>query len=223
MSFAKILKLDKIPVRVTVIHKQWFDFRERILKYALSINNAIYTSLIHPDLQDFPTTNQDRFHSIKKYIRKDSITVLDIGTHWGYMSFKFAEMNKTCFAVEVDKRYFYFLEKLNSISKHKINLIYQDIFEFVKINNKFDTVLAFAIFHHFLKKEDLYNKFIVLLRTLKMKDMFFQPHNPNEPQMNNAYKNYNPQEFCKFIIEHSCLNHYEKIFDSSSQIGRAHV
>lgn len=214
LSFAKILKIEKIPVRVTVIHKQWFDFRERILIYALSMNNAIYTTMIHPDLQDFPVTNADRFDLIKSYLNVKHKTVLDIGTHWGFMSFKFAEMNKTCFAVEVDKRYFYFLDKLNAISKHKINLIYQDIFEFVKINNKFDTVLAFAIFHHFLKKEDLYNKLIVMLKSLDMKEMFFQPHNPNENQMKNAYKNYNPKEFCEFIISNSCLTHYKKISES---------
>jgi biotin synthase-related radical SAM superfamily protein len=43
-----------------------------------------------------------------------------------------------------------------------------------------------------------------------MKEMFFQPHRPEENQMKEAYKNYNKVEFVQFIIDNSCLL-YSKI------------
>ncbi len=67
------------------------------------------------------------------------------------------------------------------------------------------------IFHHFLKKKELYFKLIELLKRLKMKELFLQTHRHNEAQMEGAYKNYSPEEVVDFVLENSCLDEFKLI------------
>jgi hypothetical protein len=66
-------------------------------------------------------------------------------------------------------------------------------------------VLALNIFHHFIRRESTYHRLIGLLRRLRMQVMFFEPHLPDEPQMQSAYWNPRPDEFVQFIAEHTGL------------------
>jgi hypothetical protein len=79
-------------------------------------------------------------------------------------------------------------------------------------------VLALNIFHHFLKNEESYFKLLNLLKDLKMREMYFQPHLPNEPQMRGAYKNYSVEDFVAFILKASRLSRAE--FIGSAEDGR---
>ena len=71
---------------------------------------------------------------------------------------------------------------------------------------QFDVVLALNIFHHFLKRENTYLNFVSLLKRLKVKELIFEAHNPQEFRNRKVYKNYTPEQFVNFIIENSCLN-----------------
>ena len=61
------------------------------------------------------------------------------------------------------------------------------------------------IFHHFLKNRTSYFKLLELLKKLRLKEMYVQAHNPVEPQVQGAYKNYSEGEFVKFILKTSRL------------------
>ena len=78
-------------------------------------------------------------------------------------------------------------------------------------NESYDVILALNIVHDFLKKEDRHNKLIAMLGRMRVREMIFQSHNPDEPQMAGAYRNYSPDEFVQFILAHSCLKTAEYI------------
>ena len=88
-----------------------------------------------------------------------------------------------------------------------IEIIPKSIFEIE--TKKYDIVLALSIFHHFLKSKNTYNKLTKFLGELDIKIMFFEPHKFNEPQMKNAYINYNEPDFINYVLENSCLNKYK--------------
>ena len=54
-------------------------------------------------------------------------------------------------------------------------------------------IVAFNIFHHFLKTEDLYNKLRNFLNSIKFKELFIQVHSINESQMKSAFLNLTPE------------------------------
>jgi hypothetical protein len=87
----------------------------------------------------------------------------------------------------------------------------EDIFSYIKRNPRFDTVLSLAVFHHFLKTKEKHDQLVELLNRLETREMFFWSHNPGETQMRNSYRNYAPDEFAAFIIEHSCLSQFRVV------------
>ena len=105
------------------------------------------------------------------------------------------------------------MEKLKIASDCRFKIITTSIFAYDDKHN-FDVVLALNIFHHFLKKKEDYHRLINFLQKLDTKTMFFEPHHTSEPQMINAYRNYEPDEFVQFILKHSTLK-------SSDLIGKA--
>ena len=145
--------------------------------------------------------------------------LLDIGSHWGYFCHMFEEIGFDCYAVESDSRHIYFLEKIKRAGNREFKVIPKSIFEYSDIENlHFDVVLALNIFHHFLKEKDSYFKLQDLLKRLKMKEMYFQPHHTNDSQMENAYRNYSEEEFVEFVLQSSMLN--EAKFLGRAQDGR---
>ena len=60
-----------------------------------------------------------------------------------------------------------------------------------------------ADFHHFLKTKEKHNQLITFLRNLNMKYMILGTHVVSEPQMGDAYRNYQPEEYADFIIANS--------------------
>ena len=48
--------------------------------------------------------------------------------------------------------------------------------------------------------------------------MFFEPHNPEEPQMRKVYRNFVNDEFADFIVQNSSFKNFKKI--GTSENGR---
>ena len=112
-------------------------------------------------------------------------------------------------AVEMNKKYLYFMDKLKIAVDKKFKIISDSIFNIKEFD--YDVVLALNIFHHFIKTEESHRNFISLLGRLNSKLMFFQAHNTSEGQMKDAYRNYEHEDFVKVIIENSCFNSYKAI------------
>lgn len=211
LAIAKILGIKKIPVRVTWRHKNWYVFRLQILDYAKYKNGKVYQPLTHPDLSDIPSVHgESRYEIINPNMDFNEGTILDVGANWGYFCHKFEKKGFQCYAVEKGAKDFYFLDRLRLAENRTFAAIHTDIFDFHE-KSEFDVVLAFNIFHHFLKTRKTYETLIKFLQRIKTRTMFFEPHLPHENQMEGAYRNFNNEEFVKFISKNTGLKSWEKI------------
>jgi hypothetical protein len=213
ISLLKLLRYEEIPIHVTIRHPSWLKFSGEFLKYQ-SIHGGLYQPLIHPDLKYKSSYSDRRFCTIKENLSIHHGTLLDIGANLGYFCHKFEELGFSCYAVEIRPSNVYYMKKLRDIEGKKFKVINKSIFDLTE-KLDFDIVLALNIFHHFLREKSLYDNLITFLKSLRVKEMYFQPHDPGEKIMRNAYMNYDNEQFVNFIIEHSCLNKYQIIDDQT--------
>ena len=210
LCIAKILGLEKVPVKVARRHEQWISFRHEVLAYARK-TGTLYAPIPHPDLSDVPAAHShERMELIKRHLPGGANRVLDIGTHWGYFCHCFEALGYQCTAVEKNPLNVRFLEKLRRAENNKFQIVQGSILDQYFVD-EFDIVLALNIFHHFLKEKESYEKFIKFLSGLKTRVMFFEPHCPDEPQMKGAFRNYSPREFTEFIKNQGKFHTYEQI------------
>lgn len=210
LAIAKILKLSKIPIMVLMRHKDWVDFRNKLKFHAKLQGGKLYQPAYHFDLSDIPFTHgPERFELIKNNTSLPKGKILDIGANLGYFCHRFEQLGFNCYAVEINPQDVYFMRKLRDTNGDQFKIIQQSIFDYRKRDIlSFDIVLALNIFHHFLKRKSTYEKLRSLLHRMKAKELFFETHNPEEYQMKGAYKNYNAEDFVKFIIENSFFKKY---------------
>ena len=209
VAFLKLLKRKTLSIEVTIRHPQWFKFSSEFLKFQ-SIHGELYQPLIHPDLSFKSSYTDERFLIIKENITVKPGTLLDIGANLGYFCHKFEDLGFNCYAVEIRPSNVHFMKKLRDIEGKRFKIINKSIFD-LREKLDFDVVLAFNIFHHFLREKELYQKLIEFLNRLTVKTMYFQPHDPSEAIMKNAYINYGNEQFVKFIINNSCLNNFKLV------------
>jgi 2-polyprenyl-3-methyl-5-hydroxy-6-metoxy-1,4-benzoquinol methylase len=206
LAIAKLLNLKRIPVKITCRHSRWYRFRKEVLEYARrQPAHKLYHPVTHPDLSDIPSTYGDeRFEIIKAHLPFNGGDLLDIGAHWGYFCHRFEEERFTCYAVESHAPSLYFMERLKVAENRRFTIIPKSIFDYTE-KTDFDVVLALNIFHHFIKAEKDFHRLIDLLRRLRTRVIFFQTEKPDSIQMKGAYRNFDYDEFVRFILEHSNL------------------
>jgi len=214
----KILNLQKVPVQVEIRHPQWIEFCEEFLRFQ-SVHGELYQPITHPDLKLISTYSDKRFEIMRENLSLQKGRLLDIGANLGYFCHKFEEIGFDCYAVEIRPSNVYFMKKLRDLEGKKFKIINSSIFD-LKGTLDFNVIIAFNIFHHFLREKKLYNQLVDFLERVKVQTMFFQPHNPKEKIMQNAYRNYTNQEFIDFILEHSCLNGFIMLAESPEGKGR---
>ena len=206
LCLAKILNLEQIPIKITMVHKKWHVFRMEVLDYAKTHDNKVYQHLRHPDLAAIPCLHgEERWDMMQKALPFRGGSLLDIGSNWGGWSSRFEELGFECHAVESSVKDAYFLRKVARAENKKFKIYNMSIFEYDG-PLKHDMVLALNIFHHFIKDKKTFQKLKELLNRLEMKAMFFQPHLPGEHTMEGAYVDFENQEFIDFILENSTLN-----------------
>jgi hypothetical protein len=205
LSIAKLLGLPTVPVKVTVRHRQWFDFVREVEQYAREHSGKVYNVVPHPDLSHIPALHgSERLDLILANLPMDRGTVLDIGAHWGFFCNQLEQRGFDCVAVEAMPQHVYFMNRLKRATNRQFEVVECSIFDY-RARSEFDIVLALYVFHHFLKTKELHDLLIELLGRLKMRSMIFGCHNHDQDGMQDAYRNYEPEEFVKFILQHSNL------------------
>jgi hypothetical protein len=205
LSIAKILGVTKVPVKVTVRHRAWFDFIKQVERYAREHDGKVYNVVAHPDLDHLPALHGwDRLKMIVDHLPMDHGSVLDIGAHWGFFCHELEKRGFDCVAVEAMPQHVYFMERLKRAGRRRFDIVESSIFDY-RDRSEFDLVLALYVFHHFLKTKELHERLIELLGRLQMRAMVFGCHNHDQDGMQTAYRNYPPEEFVNFILEHSNL------------------
>ena len=211
LGIALALGTEKIPVKVCLRHTEWHEFCLDILAHAENNDGKVYQPIIHPDLRHIPSAHgEERLGIIRDHLPEHKGTLLDIGANWGYFCHRFEELGFDCYAVEFDPANQYFLKKLNTAESREFKVITKSILDYHAASH-FDVVLALNIFHHFLKHEDDYHALVDFLQRTEMAMMIFEPHHTSEPQMVNAYRNYEPEEFVQFVLKSSGFNHSKLI------------
>jgi hypothetical protein len=221
LAIAKLLGVEKIPIKIAVRHPQWVHFKKEIVDFAGRHRGKIYQPITHPDLSQIPAHHgsADRFQMIKENLGIRKGNLLDLGANWGYFCNKFEEEGLSCVAAENSVENLYFLKKIRRANKKSFKIVAQSFLESNEIlSMEADVVLALNVFHHFLKNKPDYLRLVHLLRNLKMKEMFFEPHASDDRQMIGAYKKLSEEEFVKFIIDNSMLSNAECI--SAAHDGR---
>jgi len=208
LSIAKLLGLRSIPVRIVERHPDWVEFKARLLSY--SEQHRISQPLLHPDLKSIPSSKGDeRTTLVLNHLPCRRGEVMDIGANWGYSCHLLEDIGFTCYAVESDPDALYFLNRFRSIAGKHFTVLSKSLFDVEKVN--YDIVLALDVLHRFLENEADYHRLTEFLGKLDMEFMFFRTHTVHEPQLRNAYKDYDELEFVEYILKHSCLSNHKLI------------
>jgi SAM-dependent methyltransferase len=139
--------------------------------------------------------------------------IIDIGANLGYFCHRFEDIGYDCCGVGIGKEELYFMQKLNRAENKQFFIIEDSILDYQTSQDiQFDIVLALNIIHHFLRNKTNFNNLIFFLRRLKCKELFFEPHIPEEEQKVNSFKNFPPDEFAEFIKENTNLKRVDKIY-----------
>ena len=218
ISLFIIISIKKIAIEVVLRHPLWIKFSSEFLRFQ-SVHGELYQPLIHPDLRFESSYTDQRFLIIQENLTITNGALLDIGANLAYFCHKFEDLGFDCYAVEIRPSNVHYMKKLRDIEGKKFKIINKSIFD-LNLKLDFDIVLALNIFHHFLREKELYQNLIEFLGRLKLKTMYFQPHDPSEKIMRNAYVNYDNEQFVRFIIKYSCLNKFELINKQSDGRSR---
>lgn len=185
------------------------ELRQRAEDYVAKYG-ALYAPVRHPDLADLPYVHgPERFDIIKPHIPADARTGLDIGAHWGFFTGLFEDAGLKMTAVESDQNSIWFIKEIAKASGKSFRVIEGSVLDAKP--DPYDVVVALNIFHHFLKKQPVFEKFRTFLGALECKTMFFQAHHATEGQMRGAYRNFEPEAFCDFLIANTRLTQAEEI------------
>jgi len=222
LGVAKALRLPQVPVKVRVRHRQWMEFRN--FMWSLSKGGGastraahLYQNPVHPDLQDIPAAHscEDRFEAARHAVPRRGGLLLDIGANLGYFCHRFEELGYTCYAVEYEPLIARAADKIRIAEDRKFKVITGDLFAVAGDEplrgTHWEVVLAFNIFHHFLKHKALHDKLVAWLKGLDVDVMIFEPHRSGERQMDGAYANYDERGFVDFILSNSVLQRSELV------------
>ena len=222
LAIAKALRLSEVPVKVRVRHRQWMEFCS--FMWSLSEGGAaatrsqnLYQNPVHPDLQDIPAVHscEDRFLAARGAVPRQGGLLLDIGANLGYFCHRFEELGYTCYGVEYEPLIARAADRIRIAEGKSFEVVTGDLFavaDDARLRGKhWEVVLAFNIFHHFLKEKAKHDKLAAWLKGLNVDVMIFEPHRSAERQMAGAYANYGEREFVDFILSSSVLEHSQLV------------
>jgi hypothetical protein len=219
LAMAKLLRLPRVPVRVTARHAAWVRFRRELTGFVRRQRaGAAYHPLAHPDLADLPSVWTDRrLEIIRPHLPAARGRLLDLGAHLGFFSQRLAEEGFECDAVESDRAVLGLLRPLCRAGGSRYTVVEASALD-LPLDRPYDVVLALSLFHHFIKSREAHEAFLAMLGRLETPLLFFQPHDPVEGQMAGAYRNYAPEEFAELIRARARLDRIERI---GEERGRA--
>jgi 2-polyprenyl-3-methyl-5-hydroxy-6-metoxy-1,4-benzoquinol methylase len=182
-----------------------------VAAYAKSHRGRMYAPIRHPAFDDIPYQHgPERWTLIEENIPDGARTALDIGSHWGYFAHCLEDYGLETTAAEKSRSYLDFLDRIRELCGKRFKTYRGSVFD-MPDPLSFDVVVAFNIFHHFIKEESTFKEFVGFLNRLECQVMFFQAHNPTEGQMSRAFRNFEPHEFAEFVKREAGLSQVREI------------
>lgn len=228
LAVARAMGLNKVPVQIYVRHTGWQEFREFMHRMARSSGGAskkgcLYQNPVHFDLSDIPFEHpcEDRWNAISMHLLGGGGRALDIGCNLGFFGHRLEELGYDCVGVEYLEDVAHAARKIATAEGRRFSLVLGDVLdEEIQnelMNSPFDVVLAVNIFHHFVKTECGYNRLRRLMKRLRPRVMFFEPHDPDDPQMRNVFANPSPQEFAELMCSWGGFQKATEIYRASDR------
>jgi hypothetical protein len=203
LAVARALGLEEVPVVVGLRHKDWVSKRAEVAAYVESTGHPSYQPLMHPDLAFIPSrVGDDRLPLFLGVLPAPPATVVDIGSNKGFFCHELERRGYHCIAIERSDKEAYFLQMIHDAGDRRFEVVHGAAQDF-DWSRRVDAVLALNVFHHFLKTEASFDELVGLLSRIDAETMVFEPHLPDDPQMRSAYRNFAPEEFVAFVLEHS--------------------
>ncbi len=124
-AIAKLLGLQKIPVKVAVRHAGWAEFRKGLLQYSQKRGAKRMQPAPHPDLEDIP--HHLEYARLLEAIWQDlpisSGVILDVGAQLGYFCHGLEEHGLECYALEERPAEQSFLRTLHQAGQRQFKII----------------------------------------------------------------------------------------------------
>jgi hypothetical protein len=221
LAIAKVVGVERIPVRIAARHAEWERFREELLEYAKANGGRVPQPITHPDLRDIPASDEceETFKLIKESMSARQGRLLDVGARWGYYCHRFEDEGFDCHAIEDSRVDLYFLEKLRRAENKGFTVIDEPLLESGEIRTtRFDVVLALNGVHRYLKTKESYERVIDLLRNLRAEEVFFESYLPDEVRVQCVYNDCRVEEFVELLLRNAGLDVAECL--SVSKEGR---
>jgi len=224
LAIALALGLPSIPVQVFARHAEWQAFREYLLRMAgredggASSAGFLYQRAEHFDLAEIPAAHgcEDRWQAIARHLpERGSGRALDIGCNLGFLCHRLEERGFSAVGVEYLPEVAYAARRIVKAEGRHFGVIEGDVLDEATLRaggSAFEVVVALSIFHHFIKTESGYRRLRALLGRLRIGTLFFEPHRPDESQMQGVYANPAPEEFARLIADWAGLKGIEPIY-----------
>lgn len=215
LSIAQIQGISSIPVAVGVRHGDWVKLRNETLAFCAGRGGFAYQQFTHPDLQDIPVQHKDDRHKMIE-ARLDSLpgTMLDLGAYFGFFDCYFGAKGWRCTAVEHHPKHAFFIRQLCKAGNAPVEVVTGSFFD-LPSPRRYDVVLALNIFHHYLATEELFSQLKEFIRSLIAKQIFFEPHLPEDAIVQGAYRNFTPDEFVSFVSRESGMSNVTELGSTS--------
>jgi 2-polyprenyl-3-methyl-5-hydroxy-6-metoxy-1,4-benzoquinol methylase len=180
------------------------SLKRAIEDYAKAKNGKLYAPVLHPDFAHYPASHgESRWNLVEPHLEYPGGTVLDIGSHWGYIPWRLETLGYKVTANENSPTHFPIMKGLRDAGDLSFEVSDKS---FLALDNlSYDIVFALNIFHHFIKIESRYKALEKWLGKLNAKMMIFQAHAPDEAQMVRGYKNLDGEEFARWVGERARL------------------
>lgn len=189
-----------------------FRLLRDVRQYSKSHGGKLYAPIDHWLFRSLDVHHgPERYEAIRPLISASARSAVDIGSHWGYFSFKLESIGLQVTAFEKLPRNVEMMERIGRLYGSAVDIRGSNILD--EQGLKADVVLALNIFHHFLKSQEDYERLIDFLSHLQCSQLFFQSHRMDEGQMRGAWANYAPDEFAEFVLQWTTLTKCKLIGD----------
>ena len=211
-AIARALGIPSIPAVVAVRHRQWALFCGEVVGYARDKGGHAYQPYDHFDLRGVPHSHGDaRWIAMAPHIPERGGAALDIGANAGYFSRRLELEGFEVVAVERSEREAYFLQRLRDAGGLSFDVLRASFSDLPPGSRDFQVGLALSVFHHALKTRAGFEELVRFLKTTRFEHLFFEPHDPSEVQMREAFLNPDQDEFARLVADAAGMTFRERI------------
>ncbi len=219
---AKLLDLNKIPVRVLVRHEKWQTFREELKNLLDEKNNGrSFFPIPHTDLDSIQHLHDPSpiLDVIKENIRTENRSILDLtSTVDGYFLYEFERKGYEAIGIVDDKQSKYSLEKLRDANEMKFMVIVEEEIDEDFFTQRYGAALCFDFFERYLSSEKRYRSFLDFVENLKIDEIFIRLDPSIKVDSDLEWSDLSEENIIDSIIDVSCLEDHERLI-SDSEIG----